>query len=87
MSGNGGSAAGIETGYGLNRVRVPVGQDFSPLLVIQTGLGPTEPSIELVTGALSRGVKRPGREADHSPPASTEVKCTWIYTFTSQTSS
>jgi hypothetical protein len=28
------------------------------------------------------GVKRPGREADHSPPASAEVKKTWVYTFT-----
>jgi hypothetical protein len=27
-------------------------------------------------------VKRPGREADHSPPASAEIKKTWIYTST-----
>jgi len=27
-----------------------------------------------VTGALSSEVKRPGREADHSPPSSAEVK-------------
>jgi hypothetical protein len=27
-------------------------------------------------------VKRPGREADHSPPTSAEVKNTWIYTST-----
>jgi hypothetical protein len=33
-------------------------------------------------GALSPGVKRPGREADHSPPASAEVKKMWIYTST-----
>jgi hypothetical protein len=26
------------------------------------------------TGALSHGVKFPGREADHSPPSSAEVK-------------
>jgi hypothetical protein len=30
-------------------------------------LGPTQPSIQWVPGALSLGVKRPGREADHSP--------------------
>jgi hypothetical protein len=30
--------------------------------------------IEWVPGALSLGVKRPGREADHSPPSSAEVK-------------
>jgi hypothetical protein len=28
------------------------------------------------------GVTRPGREADHSPPASAEVKQMWIYTST-----
>jgi hypothetical protein len=28
---------------------------------------------------LSLGVKQPGREADHSPPTSAEVKNTWIY--------
>jgi hypothetical protein len=27
-------------------------------------------------------VKRPGREADHSPPTSAEVKKMWIYTYT-----
>jgi hypothetical protein len=35
-------------------------------------LGSTEPPIQSVPGALSPGVKRPGREADHSPPASAE---------------
>jgi hypothetical protein len=29
------------------------------------------------------GVKRPRREADHSPPSSAEVKKMWIYTSTS----
>jgi hypothetical protein len=45
-------------------------------------LGPIQPPIEWVPGALSLGVKRPGREADHSPPTSAEVKKTWIYTST-----
>jgi hypothetical protein len=40
-------------------------------------LGPTQPPIQWVPGALS-----PGREADHSPPSSAEVKETWIYTST-----
>jgi hypothetical protein len=43
-------------------------------------LGSTEPSIQRVSGALSPGVKRPVREADHSPPTSAEVKKMWIYT-------
>jgi hypothetical protein len=34
------------------------------------------------TGALSPGLKRPGREVDHSPPTSAEVKKMWIYTAT-----
>jgi hypothetical protein len=33
-------------------------------------LGLTQPPMKWTTGALSSGVKRPGREADHSPPAS-----------------
>jgi hypothetical protein len=37
-------------------------------------LGPTQSPIKWVTGALSLGVKRPVREADHSPPSSGEVK-------------
>jgi hypothetical protein len=36
--------------------------------------GPIHPPIQWVLGALSPGVKRPGREADHSPPSSAEVK-------------
>jgi hypothetical protein len=56
------------------------GQEFSLLHVIQSGSGATQPSIKWVPGALSPGVKRAGREADHSPPTSAEVKKTWIYT-------
>jgi hypothetical protein len=35
-----------------------------------TILGPTQPPIQWIPGALSLGVKRPGREAYHSPPSS-----------------
>jgi hypothetical protein len=65
------SAVGIAIGYGMDDpgvgVRVPVGSRiFSP------------------PRRLNRlwGVKRQGREADHSPPTSAEVKKTWIYTST-----
>jgi hypothetical protein len=44
--------------------------------------GPTLPPIQRVPGALSPRVKRPGLEADHSPPTSVEVKNTWLYTST-----
>jgi hypothetical protein len=40
------------------------------------------PCIQSVPGALSVGVKRPGREANHSPPSSSEVKNEWSYTST-----
>jgi hypothetical protein len=33
-----------------------------------------EPPIQWVPGALSLELKRPGREADHSPPSSAEIK-------------
>jgi hypothetical protein len=45
-------------------------------------LGPTQLSIQWVQGALSSGVKRQQREANHSPPASAVVKKMWIYTST-----
>jgi hypothetical protein len=40
----------------------------------RTALGLTQPPIQWVPGVLSLGVKRPRREADHSPPSSAEVK-------------
>jgi hypothetical protein len=35
---------------------------------------PTQPPVQWVPGAISLGLKRLGREADHSPPSSAEVK-------------
>jgi hypothetical protein len=52
--------------------------------VSRTALEPTQPPIPWVPGALSLGVKRPGREADHSPPSSAEVKNAWSCTSTPQ---
>jgi hypothetical protein len=37
-------------------------------------LGPSQPPIEWVPRNLSPGVKLPGREANHSPLSSAEVK-------------
>jgi hypothetical protein len=45
-------------------------------------LGSTQPPIQWIPETLSPGVKRQGREADHSPPASAEVKKMWIYRST-----
>jgi hypothetical protein len=48
------------------------------LHVVQTGSGVHPTSYPMAIAVLSLGVKRPGHEADHSPPASTEVKKIWI---------
>jgi hypothetical protein len=45
-------------------------------------LGPTQPPTQWVQGAVSLGVKRLEREADHSPPSNAEVKNEWSYTST-----
>jgi hypothetical protein len=43
-------------------------------------LGPTQPPIQRVPGALSLGVKWQGRVANHPPPSSAEVKeCLELY--------
>jgi hypothetical protein len=62
------SAVGVATGYGLD--------DRGIRVRVPVG------SRIFSSGALSPGVKWPGREADHSPPTSAEVKRMWIYTST-----
>jgi hypothetical protein len=55
-------------------VRFPTAQDFS-LHSVQTDSGAHAASIPVGYMELfPRGVKRQGREADHSPPSSAEVK-------------
>jgi hypothetical protein len=64
-------------------VRVPVGTaHFSLLHPVQTGAGAHPASYPMGTGSLSLVIKRPGREANHSPPASAGVNNAWIYTST-----
>jgi hypothetical protein len=41
---------------------------------VQNGSGVHPASYPMGTAGFSLGVKRPGREADHSPPSSAEVK-------------
>jgi hypothetical protein len=70
------SVVSIESRYGLDdwevAVPVPAGsRNFtSPSLPV---LGSTQPPIQWVPWAFSPGIKRQGREADHSPAASAEV--------------
>jgi hypothetical protein len=40
----------------------------------RSALGSTQPPIQWIQGAFFLGVKRPGLEADHSPPSSAEVE-------------
>jgi hypothetical protein len=79
------SVVGIATGYRLDDrgvgVRIPVGlriffKSFKPTLRF------TQLPIQWVPGVLSPGLKRLGREDDHSPPASVEVNKIWIYAST-----
>jgi hypothetical protein len=74
---NRGSVVGIANGYGLDNQEVWV-----RVHVVQTGSGVHPTSYPMGTGGSFPGVKRHGREADHSPPASAEVKKMWIYTST-----
>jgi hypothetical protein len=79
------SSVGIAIGY---RLRRPRSRNSSPsrvknfLHVVQTGSGVHPASYPIGIGALSLGVKRAGREAYHSPPTSSEVKKTRVYTST-----
>jgi len=66
----------------IRQATVIIGHVMSTFTTSRLALGPTQPPIQWVTGALSLGVKRPGRKADHSLPSSTEVKNAWSYTST-----
>jgi hypothetical protein len=63
------SSVGIVTTYGLGEVK-----NFLFSTSCRPVLGSTQPPIQWVQEAVSLGVKRLGREANHSPPASVEVK-------------
>jgi len=45
-------------------------------------LDPNQPLTQWLSVFFSRGQSGPGREADHSPPSSAEVKNAWSYTST-----
>jgi hypothetical protein len=77
-----GIAVGIAIDYGLDdrgiEVRIPAGSTNFTYLYRPTGSGAHLASFPMGTGALSHGVRRQGREADHQPTTSAEVKKTWI---------
>jgi hypothetical protein len=71
-----GGSVGIVTGYGLYDWGVIPSRerDFSLFHSFRTG-SPSHPaSYPIGTGGSFPRIKRPGREADHSPLASAEVK-------------
>jgi hypothetical protein len=86
-----GSSVGIALGYGLDdwssRVRFPTGTgNVSLHHRVQNCFGATQPHINWVPGTPSLGVKRSGREADHSPPSSAEAKeCVELYLHSTNT--
>jgi hypothetical protein len=79
------SSVGIALGYGLvdrgSRVRFPAGLGiFLFTTASRMSPGPTQSPIQWVPGVPSLGVKRSGREANHSSPSSAEVKeCVELY--------
>jgi hypothetical protein len=75
-----GSSGSVVSDYGLDdreiEVRSPTGaEDFSSSLCVQTGSGAHPTSYPMGAGGPFPGGKaRPGRDANHSPPSSAEVK-------------
>jgi hypothetical protein len=55
--------------------------------IVETGSGTYATSYPISVKALSQGLKRLGREADHSPLSSTDDKGEWSFTSTPHTSS
>jgi len=55
-------------------VRFPTAGIFLFTAASWTVPGPTKPPIQWVTGVLPLRIKRPEREADHSPLSSADVK-------------
>jgi hypothetical protein len=65
----------------------PCEKNFYISMSSRPALRPTQSSIQWIPAAVSPGVKRPRREADHSPPTSADIKKTWVYTLLPHTSS
>jgi hypothetical protein len=67
------------------RVRFPAGLR---IFLLDTASRPALRPTQRALGALSLAVKRPGREADHSPQSSAEVnECVELYLHSLNTSS
>jgi hypothetical protein len=62
--------------------KLRAGQRGEGVSASRPALGLTQPPIQWVPVTPFPEVKRPRREADHSPPCNAEVNNTWGYTFT-----
>jgi hypothetical protein len=78
----GGSAVGITTGYGLDDRGVRVRAQVAARIFTSPYRPAVETTHQKCTGGPFPGLKRPGREVDHSPTNSAEIKKTRVYTFT-----
>jgi hypothetical protein len=79
--------SGIATGYGLGDRGVGARFPMESIIVFSSRRpdrlwGPRSLLFSGYRGDVSPGLKRQGREADHLPPTSAEVKKLWIYTST-----
>jgi hypothetical protein len=74
----------LAVSYGLDDGGSILGRDREQFFLFSSpstpALGPNPTSHKLGAGGSSAGIKRPGREADHSPSSSAEMKNTWSYT-------
>jgi hypothetical protein len=70
------SSVGIATGWTAGRAGA---RDFQFLHSVQTGSGAHPTSYSMGTGGSFLGGKAAGREADHSPPSSAQVKMMDLY--------
>jgi hypothetical protein len=62
------------TGRPMSRGSIPSKGNFLFSIMSRPALGPANPPVQWVPGDVSTGVKRQGREADHSLSSGVEVK-------------
>jgi hypothetical protein len=73
------SSVGIAMGYRFDSLQCKI---FLFSTASRPTLGPSQILIKWVPPAFSPGVKRQGREADHSPAPIAKEKKMWTYTST-----
>jgi hypothetical protein len=72
--------SGIALGYGQHDQGFESRQGLGIFTASRLTLGPNQPPTQWVQGSLSLEIKQTGRETDHCPLSSAEVKNAWSYT-------